>query len=502
MAVALLLVSCSSSPAGRTRGFEGEARGRSLQLDGGGADANANPVSFALVIGVDDYADERIHDLALAKPDASAIAGFLADRDGGGLEAERVISLTGEHATRDAVVGALDTLGRALRPQDTLILYLSCHGYIPPGEQQVWFLMHDTDPANVAETGIRMQRVLGFLETCPARQVVFFADACHSGATAADDDLAARQLDAYQQAQQRLAGKDMLILASCSANQEALELESLGHGVFTWFLLEGLREFGDANRDGIVSSGELAQYVTNEVERFVASPPVQADFAGFRQTPRPFAVGRDVPLLDVARNPQGLSLHVHYRCGDGITQDLVGYQRLPGRYPTLADVRTFRVEVTSDSATPVPAAVIRWTVSDDGIVASRLLPDGQVQTDALRTVTARRSLRFPDADRTGLRDATAWVPEGLALYLLVAGRELSMATLDELESRVGRAIDPSRPIASMRDDVSPVLDDAAFAGLLFRRVVCFHGAARDRYLAVRIVDDEKPQGPAGAGGHQ
>jgi hypothetical protein len=52
-----------------------------------------------------------------------------------------------------------------------------------------------------------------------------------------------------------------VILSSARADQVSTERPALGNGVFTYFLLKGLRGEADRNRDGIVSLNEAYQYV-------------------------------------------------------------------------------------------------------------------------------------------------------------------------------------------------------------------------------------------------
>ena len=44
-----------------------------------------------------------------------------------------------------------------------------------------------------------------------------------------------------------------------------MELPELGHGVFTYYLLQGLQGAADLNRDGIVTIQELYEYVEQQV---------------------------------------------------------------------------------------------------------------------------------------------------------------------------------------------------------------------------------------------
>ena len=58
-----------------------------------------------------------------------------------------------------------------------------------------------------------------------------------------------------------------------------------GHGVFTHYLLEGLRGAADANGDGIVTFAEAADYTTRQVSEETTA----------RQNPQRTGLG-DVPL--------------------------------------------------------------------------------------------------------------------------------------------------------------------------------------------------------------
>jgi uncharacterized caspase-like protein len=46
-----------------------------------------------------------------------------------------------------------------------------------------------------------------------------------------------------------------------------VELPELGHGIFTYYLVQGLRGAADGDRDGIVTLQELYKYVEQQVSR-------------------------------------------------------------------------------------------------------------------------------------------------------------------------------------------------------------------------------------------
>ena len=62
-------------------------------------------------------------------------------------------------------------------------------------------------------------------------------------------------------------GKGRVILSAATGNQVAKEDPKLGHGVFTYYLLEALRGKGDVDGDGYVTVDEAYAYVARVVPR-------------------------------------------------------------------------------------------------------------------------------------------------------------------------------------------------------------------------------------------
>lgn len=68
------------------------------------------------------------------------------------------------------------------------------------------------------------------------------------------------------------------MITASGPNEVALESPELGHGIFTYYLLEGLAGKADRNGDGLVTVSELYEYVEDQVDR-------KAREAGGRQRP-------------------------------------------------------------------------------------------------------------------------------------------------------------------------------------------------------------------------
>ena len=56
-------------------------------------------------------------------------------------------------------------------------------------------------------------------------------------------------------------------MTASGPNETSTENDELKHGVFTYFLLEGLRGKADIDTDGIITVDEVYRYVSKEVPK-------------------------------------------------------------------------------------------------------------------------------------------------------------------------------------------------------------------------------------------
>ena len=239
-----------------------------------GASASEQGHRWALVVGISDYQDDRLN-LRFADRDARAFAKLILTEEGGGFDSDKVLVLLNEQATAGDLQRALRSFLKKPAKEDFVVIYLACHGQ-PDVDRpsNVYILPHDTDLDDVAGTAVPMREIDHCLrETLQASKVVILADTCHSGAIGGRMGTP-RNVQAAAAINHYLYGvseaKDgIALLTSAEANQVALEDERWGggHGVFTYHLLEGKKGAADSTGNGIVTVGELFEYVRDEVKR-------------------------------------------------------------------------------------------------------------------------------------------------------------------------------------------------------------------------------------------
>ena len=228
---------------------------------------------WAVVIGISQYAHggQSFPNLRFAQRDARAFADFLLGPRSGGFAPQRVMCLLDKDATAANVRHALFEFLAQAGKDDLVVIFFSGHGMPEPGTDNFFMLCHDTRPDRLVSTGFPMWDIETALRRfVKAERVVVLADACHAGVISTPPGAKAGAENPVHQYlhQLALAQPGRLIFTASEARELSYESEKWGggHGAFTWCILEGLSGKADRNRDGVVSTGELIDYVQEAVK--------------------------------------------------------------------------------------------------------------------------------------------------------------------------------------------------------------------------------------------
>ena len=264
---------------------------RALALAGGGtfqlgAASGVNMRHWAVVIGVDTY-PPPFQSLKYAADDAKAVAQVLQDAG------VNVTLMTPDSLIQPTKVNIIEQLQRhaQLEAVDLLTVYLSGHGEDVDGTG--YFLPMDvTDP--LSDSGLSLENLFAILNRANAKHRFIIVDACRVAPKAH-----------FVAALSRYSEESNIIFTACDSNQWAPEVPRLKHGLFTYFLLKGLRggyqDRGAAGPDGTVTVLGLLDYVTRGIEEWYSH--LSEDMRYPQQiTPRVFYNGKYISLL----NNQGI----------------------------------------------------------------------------------------------------------------------------------------------------------------------------------------------------
>jgi hypothetical protein len=237
---------------------------------------------YALVIGISKYKNNLrgVPNLEYADVDARSVYEFLKQPAAGGFSSEDMLMLTNEQATNAGIRQALTSFIAKASADDLLLIFFAGHGAPDPAApQNLYLIAHDTSVENMPETALPMSDLRRYVEqNIRSKRVVLLLDACHSAGLSVDvtRDLGNNLANLYlEKLLYQESGR--AIITSSDVNEPSHESErwGKGHGVFTYYLLQGLKGSADTNQDRLVSVGELFRYVRQKVRldtQFLQNP--------------------------------------------------------------------------------------------------------------------------------------------------------------------------------------------------------------------------------------
>ncbi|MGH8834868.1 MAG: caspase family protein, partial [Actinomycetes bacterium] len=218
----------------------------------------------ALLVATADYSDSVFRRLRTPSHDVAALKRVLADPAIGGFDVRALVNQPGQLVEEE-----IEGFFADRKPDDLLVLYLSCHG-VKDQDGRLYFAAADTRLQRLAASGISSRFVNEQMDHSRSKRIVLLLDCCYSGAFARG--FATRGGETIE-LKERFQGRGRVVITASSAMEYAFEAgqltsESGQHSVFTAAVVQGL-ETGEADRDGDgrVSADELYDFVFEQVRQ-------------------------------------------------------------------------------------------------------------------------------------------------------------------------------------------------------------------------------------------
>ncbi|MCP4157005.1 MAG: hypothetical protein GY757_55345, partial [bacterium] len=231
--------------------------------------------SWALVVGINNYAHENIRNLKYAENDAKAVAACLPAL---GFPEKNIRLLVSEQEkiSREIIFDILETeFNPNMKKDDRLLIFFAGHGisYEFNGLQQGYILMPDSDifgkwpdrqhpylekPPSKA---LEMRLLLGMVKSLPAKHKLLLSDSCFSGFLAHSRGIYdGIYSNVKKKIAQWISEPVTQVLTAGRSGQKAFEHGFYKHGIFTHYLLKGLQGHADRRGDGVISFQDLTNY--------------------------------------------------------------------------------------------------------------------------------------------------------------------------------------------------------------------------------------------------
>ncbi len=213
------------------------------------------PQTYLISIGLSAYRDQRIAARKFAALDAEMIASYVQSL--GGVPAKNIRLIQDWKALRPDIEEALlDWLPPLVTGESVVLIYFAGHAMVAPSGE-VFLVPYDGNPANSA----RLYPLKDFdaaLARLKARHTLFIFDGVVAKlGNDAKAKVTRPRWNVTSSGEVRLVGLNGL--------GKGVESDKLRHGLFTYYLLRGLRGEADMNRNGEVTVGELAAYVEQKI---------------------------------------------------------------------------------------------------------------------------------------------------------------------------------------------------------------------------------------------
>lgn len=224
-----------------------------------------NSNAYAIVIGLERYR-QKLPVADFATHDARTVADYLTKVLG--YPEENVVVLTNEQAALGDFVKYIEKwLPNNVEKNSKVFVYYSGHGAPSPYTGDAYLVPYDGDPAFIDETGYSLKRMYDALSKLPAREVLVALDSCFSGGGGRSVIAkGARSLVAKMKVPE-LAASNLVVLSASSESQISSTYDEKGHGLFTYFLLKGIKNEEVVSPDGSIRHEDLFGYLKPQVER-------------------------------------------------------------------------------------------------------------------------------------------------------------------------------------------------------------------------------------------
>lgn len=231
----------------------------------------ARPDAYAVILGAEDY--PKAARVSHARRDAGAFRQFAVGVLGVPDDAAHLFFLD-DGVTLAELRKAFSPngwLARRVGPESDVYVFYAGHGAPSLDGKGAYLVPQDGDPNYAVETGFLVDDMLQALNGSKARSATVWLDACFSGADRESKPLLADARPLMLKADVRVPEGKVALYSAASGAQVSSAYPEKRHGLFTWFSLRGLDGEADANKDGALTAGELADFVLRGVSRTAGS---------------------------------------------------------------------------------------------------------------------------------------------------------------------------------------------------------------------------------------
>lgn len=232
---------------------------------------------WAVVVGIGRY--DHMPSLRYTDDDAYQFYAFLKSPEGGALPDDQIKVMIDEDATRYNILQNMKSILFRADENDVVLFYFSGHGL------EGSFIPVDFDGYN---NRLHHEEIKSIMKESKAKHKLVIGDACHSGSLSAQyggellsmkspvDATLQKYYSAFMNADGGLA-----LMMSSKGEEVSLEDGGLRSGIFSYYLIRGLKGEADRDADNIITVKEIFDFVYSKVRNYTATaqtPSLTGDY--------------------------------------------------------------------------------------------------------------------------------------------------------------------------------------------------------------------------------
>lgn len=253
------------------------------------AAVDKNATLYLIVVGINQYQNQKLS-LNYALADATSFKEEVEKDSKTIINNVQTYFVKDNDADKTNIANAFNEVKQKAKPEDVFVFYYAGHGVI--GSDKEFYLVPTdvSDLKNVQSELVNKGIAAGLLRQyaidIQAQKQLFILDACQSAG--AFDAMLTNDANKQKSIAVVARSTGTHWIAASGAQQYANEFSSLGHGAFTYVLLEALK--GAASAGDMITVNSLKNYIQKTV------PELMKKYHGSPQYPSSYGFGNDFPV--------------------------------------------------------------------------------------------------------------------------------------------------------------------------------------------------------------
>ena len=231
-------------------------------------DAKMNPDALALVVGITNYKNIPIS--VYADRDAKTFVDY-AYRSLG-ISKDKIKLLVNDSANYIEIKKSLKRWlkNEIAEDKSDVYIFFAGHGLVSDNQKDLYLIPYDGEPSLLGDTSFKRSELFSLIEEAKPSSITAFFDTCYSGLTRQNEMLIADARPLKVVADESSLSPNINLISAASNNEIASSLEGAEHGMFSYYLMEGLAGNADLDQDKNITVGELHEYVKDKVREKAA----------------------------------------------------------------------------------------------------------------------------------------------------------------------------------------------------------------------------------------